>query len=96
MGKNTYKSPQTGREQTQNTLIIKGEKKEEKEKKETKDKEHYHVGHSYGSFQRSIPVPCEIESDKVDASFKKGILKVTFPKSVKVLENLRKIEVKSL
>ncbi|MHC4270490.1 MAG: Hsp20/alpha crystallin family protein [Planctomycetota bacterium] len=68
--------------------MIKGEK-------ETKDKEYYHVERSYDSFQHSICVPCKIESDKVDASFKRGILKVTFPKSVKVLENLRKIEVKS-
>ncbi|MFQ5688387.1 MAG: Hsp20/alpha crystallin family protein, partial [Candidatus Scalindua sp.] len=69
-----------------------GEKKEEKE---TKGKECYHVERSYGSFQRSLHIPCEIESDKVDASFKKGILKVTFPKSVKALENSRKIEVKT-
>lgn len=49
----------------------------------------------YGSFQRSIRVSCGIESDKVSASFKKGILTIALPKSVKVLENLRKIEVKS-
>jgi HSP20 family protein len=73
-------------------LTIKGEKKE---KKDTKGKDYYHIERSYGSFQRSIRAPYEIESDMVGASFKKGILNVTLPKSVKVLENLRKIEVKS-
>jgi HSP20 family protein len=73
-------------------ITIEGEKKQEKEEKE---KDYYHLERSYGSFQRSLRIPCEIESDKVDASFKKGVLRITLPKSPKAQENVRKIEVKS-
>lgn len=72
-------------------LTIKGEKKQEKEEK---DKEYYHVERSYGSFYRSLQLPCEVEEDKVKASFKKGVLKINLPKSKEAKENVRKIEVK--
>ena len=63
---------------TENTLTIKGEKKEEKEEK----KRNYHmVERRYGSFYRSIPLPCSVETDKVEASYKKGILEITLPKA---------------
>ena len=63
---------------TENTLTIKGEKKEEQEEK----KRNYHmVERRYGSFYRSIPLPCPINSDKVEAKYKKGILEITFPKA---------------
>lgn len=72
-------------------LTIKGEKKQEKEEK---DKEYYHVERSYGSFYRSLQVPCEVDQDNINAAFKKGVLKITLPKSIKAQENVRKIEVK--
>jgi HSP20 family protein len=61
-----------------NALTIKGEKKEEKE---NRTHGHYRIERTYGSFQRTIPVPCEIESDKVEATFKKGVLSITLPKN---------------
>ena len=60
-----------------NTLKIKGEKKEQKEEKE---ENFYRVERSYGSFSRSIPLPCEIEYDKVDAKYKDGVLTIDMPK----------------
>lgn len=72
-------------------LTIKGEKKQEKEEK---DKEYYHVESSYGSFYRSLQIPCEVEQDQVKAAFKKGVLKIYLPKSEKAKKNVRKIEVK--
>src|SRR5262245_32466294 len=45
-----------------NALTISGEKKHEKE---DKSENHYHVERAYGSFQRSIPLPAEVEADKV-------------------------------
>lgn len=72
-------------------LTIKGEKKQEKEEK---DKEFYHVERSYGSFYRSLQVPCEVDEDNIKASFKKGVLKINLPKSTKAQENVRKIEIK--
>jgi HSP20 family protein len=68
-------------------LTIKGEKKQEKEEKE----ENYHlVERSYGSFTRSIRLPNEVQSDKISASYKNGVLKVVLPKS----EESKKKEVK--
>jgi HSP20 family protein len=68
-------------------LTIKGEKKQEKEEKE----ENYHLTErSYGSFTRTIRLPREIQSDKISASYKNGILKVTLPKS----EEAKKKEIK--
>ena len=63
---------------TENTLTIKGEKKEEKEEK----KKNYHmIERRYGSFYRSIPLPCSVETDKVEANYKKGILEINLPKA---------------
>jgi len=61
----------------ENYLILSGEKKEEK--KEDKE-EHYYREVSYGSFKRMIPLNGEVDVDKVEATFKKGVLRVTLPK----------------
>ena len=58
-------------------LTISGEKKQEKEKK---DRDYYRVERSYGSFQRSVALPSEVDANKVDAVFQKGVLTVTLPK----------------
>ena len=61
-------------------LVIKGEKKCETEKSE----EQYHlVERTYGAFRRSFTLPVEVEADKIDATFKDGILKVVLPKAEK-------------
>jgi HSP20 family protein len=68
-------------------LTIKGEKKNEKEEKD----ENYHlIERSYGSFTRSVRLPREVQGDKITASFKNGILKITLPKS----EEAKKKEIK--
>lgn len=59
-------------------LIIKGEKKSEKEEKK---EGYYYSERSYGSFYRAIPLPCEVNADKIAADYKKGVLKVTLPKT---------------
>lgn len=59
-------------------LTIKGEKKQEmKEKEET----YYRVERSYGYFKRTIELPAEVVPDGVDASYKKGVLKIKFRKA---------------
>jgi len=58
-------------------LIIKGEKKAEEEEKD----EHYHCVERYaGSFQRVFRLPSGVKADKIEATFDKGVLKVTLPK----------------
>jgi HSP20 family protein len=75
-----------------NMLTIKGEKKEEKE---DKGKDYYRMERSYGSFSRTIPLPIEVETDKVEAKFKKGVLNITLPKSAKAVAETKKIAVKA-
>lgn len=76
----------------ENVLTIKGEKNVEKEEKK---KDYYHLERSYGKFHRAVALPAEVEEDKVDASFKDGILKIRLPKTAKAQEKGRMIEVKS-
>lgn len=72
-------------------LTIKGEKKEEKE---DKGKDYYRMERSYGSFIRTIPLPVEVDTDKVEAKFKKGVLSITLPKTAKAVAETKKIPVK--
>ena len=76
---------------TQDTLTIKGEKKEETE---DKGKDYYRVERSFGSFMRSIPLPVEVDTDKVEATFKKGVLDITLPKTAKAIQQTKKIPLK--
>ncbi len=59
-------------------LSIRGEKKQEKEEKE----ENYHfIERSFGAFTRTVRLPAEVQSDKIKAAYKDGVLKITLPKS---------------
>jgi HSP20 family protein len=59
-------------------LTIKGENKKEKEE----TGEHYRwVERQGGSFQRSILLPVNVRGDKVGATFDKGVLTITVPKT---------------
>ena len=75
-----------------NFLTLKGEKKEEKEEKR---KDYYSKERSYGMFERSIPIPEGIDLDKIDASFKKGVLKVTLPKCAEYQKERKRIPIKA-
>jgi HSP20 family protein len=59
-------------------LTISGEKREEKE---DKGKNYYRMERSYGSFQRSIPLSSEVDESRAEATFNKGVLTITLPKT---------------
>ena len=63
-----------------NTLTLSGEKKESRE---ANGDGFYHMESSYGSFRREIPLPVEVDADKIEAVVKDGILSVTLPKAEK-------------
>jgi len=74
-----------------NTLIIKGEKKEEKEEK----KKEYHISErTYGSFFRSFALPAEVDDTKIDATFANGTLHIHLPKSYTSKNGSKTIPVK--
>ncbi len=63
-----------------NVLSIEGERKQE-EKEERPG--YLRSERSYGTFKRSIMLPTSIVEDKVKATFKDGVLRVTVPKAEK-------------
>ncbi len=73
-----------------NVLTVRGERKQEKEEK---DENYHRVERSYGSFVRSFRLPAEVESEKVDAAYKDGILTIKLKKSAKAAA--KKIEIKA-
>ncbi|MCA1408325.1 Hsp20/alpha crystallin family protein [Ensifer sp. IC3342] len=74
------------------TLGIRGEKQEVKEEK---DKEYVVSERRYGSFQRTFRLPEGVDADNVAATFSKGVLTVTLPKTPEAQQNERKIEIKA-
>jgi len=73
-------------------LTMKGEKQEEKEEKK---KDYYLQERSFGSFQRSFELPESVDADKIEASFKKGVLTVKLPKKADAQKPAKKIEIKA-
>jgi len=62
------------------------------EAEEEKD-EHYHRIEKYsGSFQRVFQMPGGVKADKIQATFDKGVLKITLPKVEQA--KMKEIEVK--
>ncbi|WP_114389614.1 Hsp20/alpha crystallin family protein [Notoacmeibacter marinus] len=72
-------------------LTVRGEKKTERA---TAEKGYYLSERSYGSFQRTIPLPAGIDGDSADASFDRGVLKITLPKTEEAQAAAKRIEVK--
>ena len=75
---------------TDDILTIRGEKKEEKEEK---DEHRYFVERYHGAFERKIKLPTLVKTDKIDATFDKGILTVNLPKSEEAKKKEIRIQV---
>ena len=59
-------------------LTLSGERKQEKE---VKDGEVYCSERVYGRFQRTVTLPKPVDSTKVTAAYKDGVLTITLPKT---------------
>jgi len=59
-------------------LTINGEKKKEEE---VKEENYYRSERSYGSFVRTLELPKEVNTEKVKASMRNGVLEVRLPKT---------------
>jgi HSP20 family protein len=71
-------------------LLIRGEKKHQSDR----------TGHGYayserryGAFTRALQLPCEVDPDKAQATYKQGVLRVTLPKSEHAKATRVKIQV---
>ena len=58
------------------TLVIKGEKKFDAE---VKDESYRRIERTYGAFHRSFTLPNTVDSNRVSAEYKHGVLTVTLP-----------------
>jgi HSP20 family protein len=47
---------------------------------EVKEENYYRRERSYGKFQRAFTLPADVDSDKIKAEFKDGVLQIEFPK----------------
>lgn len=60
-----------------NVLTLQGSRKLEKEDK----RDHYHrIERAYGTFCRSFTLPATVDTDKVRAEFRNGLVRVMLPK----------------
>lgn len=73
---------------TDNVLTLRGEKRIEQD-----DSKRHYSERYFGQFERRIPLGAEVEADKVEASFKNGVLKVEIPKSKQTQERARRITI---
>lgn len=74
------------------TVMISGEKRSELEHK---NGESYRRERSYGSFERRLTLPFNIDEKSVDAKFDKGVLTVMIDKPAEAVKAAKKIAVKS-
>ena len=75
------------------TLTIRGEKKQEKEEK---DKDYYRMERAYGSFQRILSLPDDTDQNSIKAKFKNGVLKVTMLRKALPHSDVKRIEVRGV
>jgi HSP20 family protein len=75
---------------TGNILSIRGERREE----ETEEREGQTICREcrYGTFERNITLPMEVDVDHINASYRNGVLHVVMPKSERAKEKVKKIE----
>jgi HSP20 family protein len=73
-------------------LTIGGERREEREEK---DRNYHFSERRLGSFRRAFSLPAGVDRDKIEASFKNGVLTVTLPKTPEAIQQQKRIEVKA-
>ncbi|MES2526741.1 MAG: Hsp20/alpha crystallin family protein [Bdellovibrionota bacterium] len=73
-----------------NCLILQGEKKEESS---SEDKKQFRSEFSYGSFYRTIPFRFDVDNNRIEATFKNGILHVSLLKKEDGTEKSKKIKI---
>jgi HSP20 family protein len=72
-----------------NVLTLKGERKHQDN---VKEENYYRRESAFGRFQRSFTLPDAVDPDKIEASYKDGVLKVTVPKAEE--RKAKQIEIK--
>lgn len=63
---------------TDDAVTVRGEARKETEEKK---KNYYRQEIRYGAFERTVPLPAEVDPAKASAELKNGMLKITLPKA---------------
>ncbi|RON08350.1 molecular chaperone Hsp20 [Pseudomonas brassicacearum] len=74
------------------SLIIKGEKREDKEE----SRKGYHLSERhYGSFERVFNLPKGVDADKIEAKFSNGVLSLSLPKKPEAIKPEKIVPIKT-
>jgi HSP20 family protein len=76
---------------TKDTLMLKGEIKKDDD---VQEEDYYISERMFGSFSRTVALPCEVESEKAQATMNNGLLEIVIPKREQARPKEIKIEVK--
>ena len=75
---------------TGDLLTLRGERQF---RQELKDDHTYHIERVYGRFDRSVQLPMPVQSDRVTATYRDGVLEVKLPKADEVKSKEIKIDI---
>jgi HSP20 family protein len=70
-------------------LVLRGERRSEREDVNRQFSERY-----YGRFERHIPLPVEVQADRIEAQFRNGLLTINMPKSENARSHTRRIPIR--
>jgi HSP20 family protein len=73
-------------------LVVYGEKRTERTEE---DKSFFITERSFGTFQRSFRLPSHVDTDKIDASFEDGVLKIRIPRAGDAPQTSRRIDIQN-
>ncbi len=74
------------------SLTIRGEKSEERSDER---KDYVFRERSYGSFERTIPLPEGVDIDRAKATFRKGVLTITLPHTEEAKRRSRRVQIEA-
>ncbi len=75
---------------SQNVLTISGKKEEEKEEK---GRQYHRIERFSGQFRREIPLQDTVDDNKIEATFKDGVLTINIPKRLDPSQKKKKISI---
>jgi HSP20 family protein len=75
---------------TDNALILRGETRRDEERE---DRGYHRSERHYGRFERVLPLPAEVDRDRIQANFRNGVLEVRLPKTEAARQQMRRIPI---
>jgi len=75
---------------TEDEVTISGKVEKAREEKE---EDYYYAERTYSSWQRTVPLPVKIKTDKVKAKYENGVLEVTMPKAEEAKAKRKEVKV---